>query len=363
MTDDPAKKTELKRIPWPDYVKGAAIVLVVLGHLIIGLGLADADTVGQNHDVTLGGWDYAVAWIYSFHMPAFFFISGLFAWHTSRKTFGDFITAKLRTIAYPYFVWSAIQILLVLAMSGRTRHEAHWLDLLTIAYRPVMQFWFLYALFAISLVFAVLRKLRFNAAGIFAFSVVLYFFDLFLQSPTNIPEDVLHILSWICSDMIYFAAGVAVSSKLLAGLPQVSTKRLAAVAVICCGLLTLGVGCFAPLGLPENPTRYMVLCQFAIEPLLAALGVAMLCSLGEIFVRHRVFSFVRRYGVLSLEIYVAHVIAMAGVRITLSKLLHVDNTALQLMAGLSAGIYLPLALWWLCRRFKFPYLFVLPQKH
>ena len=77
--------------------------------------------------------------------------------------------------------------------------------------------------------------------------------------------------------------------------------------------------------------------------------------------RHWAFEQLRRYGVVSLEIYVAHTIAMAGTRIVLSKLFHIDNICIQLIAGMLAGVYFPLALWWLCRRFKFPYLFMLPK--
>ncbi len=148
MNDPPLIAADTNtRVPWPDYVKGIAILLVVVGHLIFGLDLASEEAARGNSPVAFHGWQFAVDWIYAFHMQAFFFISGLLAYQTGRKTAGGFIAAKLRTIAYPYFVWSVIQILLMLAMAGRTRHEAHWTDLLTIAYRPIMQFWFLYAFF------------------------------------------------------------------------------------------------------------------------------------------------------------------------------------------------------------------------
>ena len=49
----------------PDFVKGIAIVLMVYGHLTM-----------------VGSWaswrNHAAAWIYSFHMPLFLMISGMF---------------------------------------------------------------------------------------------------------------------------------------------------------------------------------------------------------------------------------------------------------------------------------------------
>ena len=55
-----------KRVKWADSLKGILILLVVLGHSIQGV-------YGENVDSCLL-WNV----IYSFHMPAFFAISGFF---------------------------------------------------------------------------------------------------------------------------------------------------------------------------------------------------------------------------------------------------------------------------------------------
>lgn len=342
-----------QRIPWPDYVKGLAILLVVAGHLIFGLGLATENAAQDNVPAAADGWQFAVDWIYAFHMQAFFFISGLLAYHSRRSTAGGFIVAKLRTIAYPYFVWSTIQILLMLAMAGHTRHEAHWTDLFAIAYRPVMQFWFLYVLFAMQVIFAVLRKLRVGASGIFAFSLAIYSCVFFLQTPGIIPVDLWRILNGVCRGMIYFGAGVAASQWMLAGLTRVPSARLAATAAVYCLLLTCGVYWFEP-----GDNRILIP---AVTPFLSLLGIGMICALGELVARSGRAGAIRTYGMLSLEIYVAHTIAMAATRIILGRLFHVENIWVQLAAGMAAGVYVPLAIWWACRRLNFPYLFVLPE--
>ena len=64
---------ESKRNIFIDFIKGFLILLVILGHFLPG-------TLSENP---------ARYVIYSFHMPAFFFISGmLYSGHTSLKEYG-----------------------------------------------------------------------------------------------------------------------------------------------------------------------------------------------------------------------------------------------------------------------------------
>ncbi|MBN2291215.1 MAG: acyltransferase [Pirellulales bacterium] len=353
MESKPPLSATQNRISWPDYVKGMAIVLVVLGHLLFGLGLVDGDAAPQNDDLTLSR--FTVDWIYAFHMQAFFFISGLLSLQSSRRTARDFLAVKLRSIVYPYFLWSIIQILLMLVMAGRTTHEVSWLDLLTITYHPIMQFWFLYALFAMLLVFAVLRALKFSPLAILAFSIALYLISPFLPDGTWGP------IVWLCKDMIFFGVGVAISQAAITRTDNVSSKWLAVSAVACAILLTFGVWCLTPLELPDGVTEKRFMLLLVTEPLLALLGIGMLFTTGELLARGRWLDVLRRFGALTLQIYVAHTIAMAAVRMVLAKVFGIESIWIHLVAGMIAGIYLPLALWWLCQRVGFPYLFVLPE--
>jgi len=69
-----------------DITKGLAITLVVLGHTPIEFGLK-----GEAHNV-----------IYSFHMPIFFFLSGIF--FSTRKTFAEFSLTKADQLLKPFYV-------------------------------------------------------------------------------------------------------------------------------------------------------------------------------------------------------------------------------------------------------------------
>lgn len=76
-----------KRLEWLDIAKGIAILLMVIGH-----GALPA-VVGR--------------WIYSFHMPLFFFASGLML-RPDNTDFIHFLRHEARKILYPYVVLSAV---------------------------------------------------------------------------------------------------------------------------------------------------------------------------------------------------------------------------------------------------------------
>lgn len=89
-------KTSYKRLEYVDVMRGIAISLVVVGHLLQFNGLATDNSVFE--------------FIYSFHMPLFFAISGYI---TQKVTCIDSIDRliiyykkKILSIALPFFVWT-----------------------------------------------------------------------------------------------------------------------------------------------------------------------------------------------------------------------------------------------------------------
>ncbi|MCV3214943.1 acyltransferase family protein [Plectonema radiosum NIES-515] len=59
-----------ERLHWVDYAKGIGIFLVVVGHILRGLVNS---SILEESKLLL----FVDRWIYGFHMPLFFFISGL----------------------------------------------------------------------------------------------------------------------------------------------------------------------------------------------------------------------------------------------------------------------------------------------
>jgi len=142
-----------QRSDGPDFVKALAIALVVLGHTIRGVVGAGILSPG-------GPWGEVDRIIYLFHMPLFFFLSGLFV----RRTFDrlgpwSFLRHKALTLLGPLVAWSYLQSGLQFLFSDFANVQLSLYDVLTAPFPPGQQFWFLWALFGISVAAGVLLAL------------------------------------------------------------------------------------------------------------------------------------------------------------------------------------------------------------
>ena len=81
-----------------DIVKGLAILLVTYEHTAQGMRSRDWWT-GPSRN-------FSDLYVYSFHMPAFFFLAGLFvAGSIHRRGPKNFVVEKIKTLLYPYVMW------------------------------------------------------------------------------------------------------------------------------------------------------------------------------------------------------------------------------------------------------------------
>ena len=104
-----------------DIVKGLAIVLVTYEHT--GQGMAARDWwPGASRD-------FSYHYVYSFHMPAFFFVAGLFVVGSIRRRGPrDFLIDKAKTLLYLYIGW-AILLLAIEPLISRFKRSpvpVHW---------------------------------------------------------------------------------------------------------------------------------------------------------------------------------------------------------------------------------------------
>lgn len=75
------------RIVWLDVMKGIAIFMVVIGHIMNNMHLMGSPIN---------------KWIHLFNMPLFFFLSGFLAFKTSKKSFWENIKKKTKTLCVPF---------------------------------------------------------------------------------------------------------------------------------------------------------------------------------------------------------------------------------------------------------------------
>jgi fucose 4-O-acetylase-like acetyltransferase len=320
------------RIAWLDHAKGLGIFLVVLGHTLRGLinsGMLEPSMLLQFVD----------QWLYAFHMPLFFFISGLFIERSVSKSFNTFALGKLQTIVYPYFLWSILQeIIRNLTVNHAEPTDSMW----QIIYHPVMQFWFLYILFWISMGYAALRKLKLTANFFVGVCVLLY-----AAHVLDLDFGGWGVTYMLRMNAIYFAFGVlAEKMNLLSRFSQLIPVYRVNTVVI--GSLLMA----AAVGLNLSQIRLLM-------PFLALIGIASTLSLATVLQRFKWANFLNTWGVLSLEIFVAHSICSAGARIFLQKIFHVSAPSIHILLGVAIGIYGQIGLYLICRKINLPYVFTL----
>jgi fucose 4-O-acetylase-like acetyltransferase len=321
------------RIQWTDYAKGLGIFLVVLGHTLRSLVNSSILNIPENNVID--------RWIYAFHMPLFFLLSGLFIERSLSKPLKSFIIDKLKVIAYPYILWSVIQSMLMIIASEHTNKKMSWEELSRILYDPVMQFWFLYVLFIIVLGYAIARKLKISPEVFLLFCVVFYIMKFL---PINLGWGVL---DQACGYGIYLAIGAVIGSKVdLLKLRQISAGIL--LAIISAGFILLTIA----VGLNINQTPF-------VSPVLAILGSVATIALAILMERFRLFSFVKKWGILSMAIYLVHTIASALIRTILLKL-GISQPMIHLTIQTFVGIYLPMFLYMGSLKIGFRYMFRLP---
>lgn len=93
-----------KRILWIDYAKAICIYLVLLGHAHVPPSVAD--------------------FIYAFHMPLFFFLSGALFSFEKYASFKDFALKRFKRIMVPYFLINLITYLFWLLVTKNFGEDA-----------------------------------------------------------------------------------------------------------------------------------------------------------------------------------------------------------------------------------------------
>lgn len=310
-----------------DAAKGIGIVLVVFGHALRGVDdLASAPA---------GLVEAMDEWIYSFHMPLFFLLSGLFVESSIRRPMSNVAHNRVMTIVYPYFLWSIAQET-IRAMSGARPNgfDGLW----TILYEPVMQFWFLYVLLIVSIGYVAMRKLGLPVLGVMAVAAALY-----LTMLVQLDLGAWSVPYMVRSNAIYFVLGAWASTTSATarfeGLTLPAARRASLGGF---GALTTATA----LGLATN--RWLDLP-------LALLGSAAAIALARGLAP--VSTVLASWGRSSFEIFVAHTIFSATTRTILSRVFSVDDFTVHLVIGFVVGMAGPLALAAAARRLDAPWIF------
>lgn len=120
------------RLEYLDAAKGLGILLVILGHIY-------AWNPNINRKIL-------VTWIYSFHMPLFFIVSGMLIKYKNYCNIKEFIFSRIKHILVPYIVFSLCNALVRILLYGYDE-SAFIRDVICTFILIGVDTWFLQALF------------------------------------------------------------------------------------------------------------------------------------------------------------------------------------------------------------------------
>jgi fucose 4-O-acetylase-like acetyltransferase len=308
------------RSRWADRAKGIGIALVVYGHVARGLiaaGLLAGPTVLLVDSV-----------IYAFHMPLFFFLSGVFfRGSLAGRGPGCLLASKVDRLLYPYVIWTLIQVGVVSWARQWVNHPGDGLSLFGLALAPIAQFWFLWALFGVFLWSTVVMALGGGGRYAVVLGVLCSLGAYLAVAYGSVPAPWHHVAGFL----IYFWVGVWVGPRmaLVGTAPGLPTVLLALAAAAC------AQWAFHAQGLTYSSYG------------MAALALALVCILATVLVcvmagRGKAWAVVDRLGASSMDIYLLHILAGSGTRILLHRGLGITDPVVHLVAGCLVGLTLPL---------------------
>jgi fucose 4-O-acetylase-like acetyltransferase len=326
------------RLHWVDYLRGIAIILIVYRHVLIGI---------QRGDIRVPeGFVTANMIFYSFRMPLFFILSGIFISHSiAKKSIRKLIGIKFEKLIYPYLIWVTIQISLQIIFSGITNSNRSLVDYTYIFYQPrfLDQFWYLPALFNTTLIYILLKtKLKFSTGVQLLLGLVLYFASPYFQK--------ISMLSDWMAFYFFFALGDAISGMFFKEKSLRYFKSpIALVMVIPFFILSqryylmhladLGVEDKLHLSRPDYFSHFKDQLDFLFIALVGCLSMFILCFRLQSI---RFLSFLRILGFHSLYIYVMHVIISASIRLSLIIVFHMKNPIILLFSSMTIGLIIPI---------------------
>ncbi len=135
-----------------DNIKGILIILVVFGHMFLAI---------------TSGFSWITTLIYSFHMPVFIFLNGLFSKNVTVK--------KVFRFGLLYFVVQLFYIFLI----NMTNYP--WIPQDGIIFTPIFHVWYLMSLTFWYLITIILKKIQISKVIVFVISIILALLIRFIK--------------------------------------------------------------------------------------------------------------------------------------------------------------------------------------
>ena len=303
-----------------DIIRGFAILLVVLGHALATDNILTTDSEWCNvvHD-----------FIYSFHMPLFFIISGFCYVHAGN--YGKFFLRKCRYLLIPYMVFNLVTIVMQRLLPFFTLVENNLQEEIKQILFRGGSIWFVYVLFEIVVIFPFFAKVINNnigrACAVLILSVVVY--NLWGKST-----------GFLCISQFTYYLPYYIIGHLLRILSEKDTEPLKILEKRQTKLLLGAVILIADFGMLYvwNHFVWNVYIGYLLKVLVALAGSTacylLVSEISVLKIRH----LLKQFGQYSLQIYLFNGYFIAVSRTLIFSVFHISNTPVLATANFIAGL-------------------------
>jgi fucose 4-O-acetylase-like acetyltransferase len=344
------------RHAWVDYARGICIILVCYRHAYEGLTNAEALNAG-NYPLL----KYLNVFFFSFRMPLFFIVSGIFVGLSlQKKGLMQYVGDRFRYIFYPCLIWGVIQITLQLLFNDYVNAERKPIDYLylLIAPREIEQFWYLNALFNVSILYAFMKiKARLNAWQQLGLGLALYS----IAALCTINYINIGFLGDVFFFYPFFAVGDCISYLITNPKkhPFIASRKMFALML---PIFFAAQYFFTTINLQHGNDYYVQHFEPALYALIALTGCIFVLNVSFLLQEWKIGKFLRVIGYHSLYIYVMHLMVIAAFRAFYLKVLQGQNLPLFMTVAVVSGIFVPIIFFNIAEKMGLGWLFALKKK-
>lgn len=298
-----------------DALKGYACVLVVFGHVIMGIRKCGIDIPYGAKNIE----DF----IWTFHVALFMLLSG-YVYHVTGewKSKGNrisFLKHKFINLAIPYFAFSCVYIVINVFISGSASNsEMSMTSIIWLWKKPIAQYWFLYDLFFLFTAFTVLNRWLKNWQITFVLTAIYIVCSMF---HVDIPMPFAAMVRMV----LPFGVGASIDELYVDKISNVK-KCLYVIAHII----------IVEIFLYYSLEKYKII-DLAVSLLGCMSSIAVISCIVKSDFMNKVLLFICKY---SFPIYLLHTIFTAGIRTVLVKC-GIDNYFLHVLIGTICGFLFP----------------------
>lgn len=283
----------MQRINWIDVARGIGIILVIQGH-------------------SLGAHSYR-HFIYAFHMPLFFFISGL-VFDYKKYSFSKTFKKSVNGILIPYVLFAVLSIFLWPLQIGNFEWTPYFIgkQFLGVIYAnsSTLDFnlvlWFLPCLFITKITFAffskTIRNIKYLVGLLFGFSLIGYFSFLYL------PDLILPFgIESAFTAIVFFGIASIIRTNYYEKVSKVNKKKL--FYVLCSSVVVCIIAAYINFVLSgrQIDIRLNNLGNYFLFYLGAWSGIIMTVIISIFINKNRVLEYLGKYA---LVLFVLHNIAL-----------------------------------------------------